>query len=62
MSTHVITVCLETTVKKIAAVLDKKGITRVPVLDKENKLIGIVSKGDIVRVLCEKSDEHDVPV
>ncbi len=59
MSTHVITVCLETTVKKIAAVLDKKGITRVPVVDKENKLIGIVSRGDIVRVICEKSDEHD---
>jgi CBS-domain-containing membrane protein len=62
MSTHVITVSLETTVKKIATVLDKKGITRVPVVDKENKLIGIVSRGDIVRVLCEKSGEHDVHV
>lgn len=38
MSTHVITVNLETTAKQIATVLDKKGITRVPVVDKENKL------------------------
>lgn len=61
MSTHVITVNLETTAKQIATVLDKKGITRVPVVDIENKLIGIVSRGDIVRVLCEQSGELDVP-
>ncbi len=60
MSGHVITVGPGTTVKKIATILDKKGITRVPVVDNENRLIGIVSRGDIVRVLCEKPGEHDV--
>ncbi len=59
MSTSIITASIETTAKKIATVLDRKGISRVPVVDKENKLIGIVSRGDIVRVLCEKSNGHD---
>lgn len=53
MSTPAITVYTETTVKKIATILDKKGIKRVPVLDKENKLAGIVSRADILRILCE---------
>ncbi|HSB34652.1 MAG TPA: CBS domain-containing protein [Nitrospirota bacterium] len=57
MSTHVITVGLETAAKQIAALLDKKGITRVPVVDAEKKLIGIVSRSDIVRILCEDSKE-----
>lgn len=59
MSTHVIVVSPETTVRKIATVLDKKGITRVPVVDKEDKLIGIVSRSDIVRVFCKESDEQN---
>lgn len=53
MNTPAITVTLNTTAKKIATILDRKGITRLPVVDAENKLVGIVSRGDIIRVLCE---------
>lgn len=53
MNTPVITVTLDTTAKKIATLLDQKGITRVPVVDADKKLVGIVSRGDIIRVLCE---------
>lgn len=54
MSSPVITVSPDTTVKKIAIILDEKRIKRVPVVDEANKLIGIVSRGDIIRVVCEK--------
>jgi CBS domain-containing membrane protein len=53
MSTSVISAFPDTTVKKIAAILDKKGIKRVPVVDEKNKLVGIVSRGDILRIICE---------
>ncbi len=53
MSTSVITVSHDTDVKQIAAILDKKGIKRVPVVDEQDRLMGIVSGGDIVRVLYE---------
>ncbi len=54
MPTSIITVSPETTVKKIATILDKKGIKRVPVVDEENKLVGIVSRADILRIICEE--------
>jgi len=53
MATSVITVSPDTTVKKIATILDKKGIKRVPVVDEGNKLVGIVSRGDILQIICE---------
>jgi CBS domain-containing membrane protein len=54
MTTPVITVSPETTAKRIATILDRKRIKRVPVVDDENRLLGIVSRGDIVRVVCEE--------
>ena len=53
MTTKVITVSPHTSARIIATILDQKGIKRVPVVDKDNKLAGIVSRGDIVRVVCE---------
>lgn len=58
MSTSVITAFPDTTVKKIAAILDKKGIKRVPVVDEDNRLVGIVSRGDILRIMCEGEEEE----
>lgn len=57
MSTHVITVDPDTTVKKIASILDGKRIKRVPVVDDENRLLGIVSRGDIIRIVCEEESK-----
>lgn len=53
MTAPVITVHPETSVKEIATILDKKRIKRVPVVDDEGRLVGIVSRGDILRVVCE---------
>jgi CBS domain-containing membrane protein len=35
----------------VAKILDQKGIKRLPVVDDQNKLIGIISRADIIRVL-----------
>lgn len=55
MTRDVITVSPSTTVKTIASILNKKGIKRVPVVDDEGRVIGIVSRGDIVRIVCEEA-------
>lgn len=57
MSTSVISVHPDTTAKKIAAILDRKGLKRVPVVDEENRLIGIVSRADILRIICKERTE-----
>lgn len=54
MTIPVITVSPETTVKKLSMILDKKRIKRVPVVDDKNRLVVIVSRGDIVRIVCEE--------
>jgi CBS domain-containing membrane protein len=52
MTSPAITVRAETPVTEIASVMAKDGINRVPVTDGKGKLIGIVSRADIVQVSC----------
>ncbi|KAB2831968.1 MAG: CBS domain-containing protein, partial [Candidatus Dadabacteria bacterium] len=54
MSSPAITVHPYTSVREIAIILDKKRIKRVPVVDDDGRLIGIVSRADIVRIVCEE--------
>lgn len=49
MTTPVISVLPDTTVREIAKLLLKRGISAVPVLDADGKLCGIVSEGDLLR-------------
>lgn len=49
MTTPVISVLPETTVHEIAKLLLKHGISAVPVLDPDGKLLGVVSEGDLLR-------------
>jgi len=49
MTSPVISVAPDTTVKEIARLLLKRGISAVPVVDAEARLMGIVSEGDLVR-------------
>ena len=58
MTKDVITVTASTSVKTIAGLLRKKGIKRVPVVDPDGRVIGIVSRTDILRVIC--SEEKDL--
>ena len=48
MTTNVITVDPDTSVQALATLLSERGISGVPVVDKENRLIGLVSEGDLL--------------
>lgn len=48
MTEQVITVSPEATVEEVARIISEKGISGVPVVDGEGKLVGIVSEGDII--------------
>jgi CBS-domain-containing membrane protein len=49
MNSPAVTVGADTPVKEIAAVFTAKGINRVAVTDSQGRLLGIVSRGDIVK-------------
>ena len=48
MTSEVITVGPDTSVQALAALLAEKGISGAPVVDAENRVIGIVSEGDLL--------------
>jgi CBS domain-containing protein len=48
MTREVVTVTRETTVKEVARLLLEHKISGLPVVDKENRVIGIVSEGDLI--------------
>lgn len=48
MTTNVITVAPDTSIQDLAALLSVRGISGVPVVDSGNKLLGIVSEGDLL--------------
>jgi CBS domain-containing protein len=48
MTTEVITVRPETTVPELAKILAEKSISGAPVVDADNRLIGVVSEGDLL--------------
>jgi len=58
MSTNVIAVNPEETLEKAATLMIEKGISRLPVLDKQGKLVGIISRRDIMRSLYSKSEQE----
>ncbi len=49
MTTPVVTVKPETTISEIARLLLERGISAVPVVDENERLLGIVSEGDLMR-------------
>jgi CBS domain-containing protein len=48
MTKHVITVAPNVTVQAVAALLSERGISGVPVVDEVNRVIGMVSEGDLI--------------
>ena len=48
MTTSVVTVAPETPVPEVARLLHESGISGVPVVDTDGKVIGIVSEGDLI--------------
>jgi CBS domain-containing protein len=49
MTTEVITVDPNTSVQALAALLSERGISGAPVVDSDNRVIGVVSEGDLLR-------------
>ena len=48
MTTNVITVDPDTSVQALATLLSERGISGVPVVDKDGRVVGIVSEGDLL--------------
>lgn len=48
MTTDVITVGPESTLKEAAAILAERGISGLPVIDDDGAVIGVFSEGDVV--------------
>ncbi len=57
MSTPPITALPTDEVRRVAAVLDERRIKRLPVVDENGRLVGIISRGDIVRALAKRQGE-----
>jgi acetoin utilization protein AcuB len=59
MRRHVLTVTPDTYASEAAAIMADNRVGALPVVDKENKLVGIISATDILRVFSkiEKSSE-----
>jgi CBS domain-containing protein len=55
MTTPAITVSEDTTVTKIAGILREKSINRVPVANFDGRIVGIVSRMDIVGASCGRT-------
>ena len=55
MTKNVITSHQDTDLNKVAAILVKKGINRLPVVDDEGHVVGIVTRGDIVKAFAQNS-------
>jgi CBS domain-containing protein len=49
MTTHVVTIGANATVRELADLLVKRGISAVPVVGARGELVGIVSEGDLIR-------------
>ena len=52
MTSPAITVEAGTTIKEIAELFAARQVNRVPVVDAAGKLLGIVSRGDLVHAAC----------
>lgn len=57
MTTQVITVRPETSVQELATTLSEQAISGVPVVDADNRLVGIVTEGDLLH-RAETGTEH----
>jgi CBS domain-containing membrane protein len=51
MTSPAVTVTADTDIREAAKVLDEKRIKRLPVVDHEQRLVGILSRADIVRTI-----------
>ena len=56
MSTSVVSATPETSIWRAASLLESRGIKRLPVIDAEGDLVGVISRADLVRVMARPDD------
>ncbi len=49
MSTDPVTVAPDATLRDVATIMADKDVNRVPVVDEDNRLLGIIARGDVLR-------------
>lgn len=54
MSTLVVEISPEESVRNAAAQMEQRGVNRLPVVGPDGSLVGIVSRADIVRLIAER--------
>lgn len=54
MSTSLFTVEPEASLNAVATIITEKGVNRVPVVDSKGRLVGIISRQDIIRAAFEQ--------
>ena len=52
MTSDVVTAAPETPLHEIAALLEERGIKRVPIVNKDSDLVGIVSRANLIQVIA----------
>ena len=62
MTTDVISVDPNTSVQALATLLSERGISGVPVVDSDNRLIGVVSEGDLLHRVETATERLPEPV
>lgn len=62
MSTEVLTVESELSLRKLCARLAQRMVSGFPVVDRSGKLIGVVSSSEVVRVLAENREVEELTV
>ena len=52
MASHVVTIDPEQSIWKAAHEIEERHVTRLPVVDEDNRLLGIISRADIVKAMA----------
>ena len=56
MTSHAISITADATIPTAARIMHEKKIHRLPVVDTENRPIGIITQGDIVKAIAASSE------
>jgi CBS domain-containing protein len=59
MTSHVVAVQMDDSVDRAITLMVKHRISGLPVLDKEGRLVGVVSEFDLLELICEGQTEKD---
>ena len=60
MTTEVVTAAPEMPLHEIATLFEERGIKRVPIVDKEGNLVGIVSRANLIQVVASVRPDLDM--